>query len=141
MLLADEGDLVALVDREVELGEDLPALDGLGRGPSTLTTLFPTSRSGLKPTKGKRLRRGHEVVELELLEDLLARGRLLALGRVGGEALDEFLEVLGLLLVLLLQVLLLLDEDAVHLVPEIVVARVHPHLAVVDVARCGCRPR
>ena len=88
----------------------------------------------LEADVGEAPARGHEVVDLELFQDLLPRRGLPALGDVRREALDELLQVLHLLLPPLPLVLLLLREDAVDAVPEVVVARVHAHLAEVDVA-------
>ena len=56
------------------------------------------------------------------------------LAGVGGEALDERLQLLDLLLVLLVDVLLLAGGHLGVLVPEVVVADIHLDLAEVDVA-------
>jgi hypothetical protein len=78
-------------------------------------------------------RDGH-ILKRQLLEQLLARGRLLRLGGVGGEALDELFQFVRLVGDLAILVLLLLQGELARLVPEVVVADVDSDLAEVDSA-------
>ena len=52
-----------------------------------------------------------DVIQLDLLQCSLAARRLLGLGSVGGESLDEFLQFLDLLFLLLVRFLHLTDHQ------------------------------
>ena len=99
--------------------------------------VFPQGRSGLNWMKRVLPRGDRHILDGQLLQELLAGGGLLRLGGVGAEPLDEGLEVLRLLGGLAVLVLLLFQDELARLVPEVVVARVHPDLAEIDVRDVG----
>ena len=73
----------------------------------------------------------------QLLQQLFPGRGLLRLGGVGAEPLDEGLQVVRLFGGLAVFVLLLLQDKLARLVPEVVVARVNPDLAEIDIRDVG----
>ena len=136
LLAADEGDLVLVPHDEGDIVEDLDTVDGLG-DPAHGEHFIADRPVGAEIDVGIFAARGLDLVELDLLERALAAGRLLGLGGVGGEAGDEFLELLDLFLFLLVGFLHLADQESGGLVPEVVVAGVEGDLAVIDVRDVG----
>ena len=76
---------------------------------------------------------GGDLLQGDLLQQFAPGGGLLALGLVGGEAGDEVLQLLDLLLIALVLVLDELLHQLAGLVPEVIVAHIHLDLVVVDV--------
>ena len=136
LIFADKGDLVGAVDGEVDLVQQLDAVDGDGdilNGQNILAQI----PLGHEADKGIAAGGAGHLLNGQLVEQLAAGGGLHGLGLVGGEALDEQLQLLDLLLVALV---LVADHGLHHLgglVPEVVVADVHLDLAVVDIDGVG----
>ena len=80
---------------------------------------------------------GGQLLHGDLVQQLPPGGGLAGLGLVGGEAGDEGLQLLDLLLGLLVLVPDQLLDQLAGLVPEVIVAHVHLDLAVVDVHDVG----
>ncbi len=95
MLAVDEGDLDAEVDRQVHGGEERRAFEAFFQ-PCHPEDVIARIATRAESDEGETPGEGHDAVQVQLLQDLLPRGRLAALRRVGGEALVELLEVLGL---------------------------------------------
>ena len=100
----DEGDLVARVDRQVQLVEDDLPVDSLGQV-LDLEAVLADLALRLEGDIGEAAAGRLDVVQRELLDKLLAACGLLGLGDVGAEALDELLELGDLVLPPLLLVL------------------------------------
>ena len=100
---------------------------------STKSTSFPSSRSVWNAMNGYLRDDGPNVVERDLVEPHLPRGRLLRLRRVGAEALDERLQVLDLVFLAAIGLLLEAEGELTRLVPERVVAGEERDLLEVDV--------
>ena len=133
MFHPDEGDLVAAVDCEIEVLQQLNPFVGI------IELLHAHDIIAQIPVRfeidvGEFPRGNLDFLEGELVVDLFAARRLLALGRVRGEAQDELLQVLHLVLALLLLVARLALHELAHLVPEIVVSGIHADLAEIDIA-------
>ena len=136
LLGADERDLVIVLDDKGDVVEELDAADGLRQmlhGQNLIADLAVGTEVDERVLTG----RGLDFVELDLLEGTLSGGRLLGLGSVRGEAGDEFLQLLDLLLLLLVGFLHLADHQLGGLVPEVIVAGVERDFAVVDVCDVG----
>ena len=80
---------------------------------------------------------GTHLIQLDLFQRPLAGGRLLGLGGIRREALDEFLQLLDLLFLLPVGFLHLADHQLAGLVPEVIVSGVQLDLPVVDVRDHG----
>ena len=80
---------------------------------------------------------GFDIIQLDLFQSALSGCRLLGFGCIGREALDKFLKLLNLLLLLAVGLLHLLDDKLAGLHPEVIVARIELNLAVVNVRNLG----
>ncbi len=78
-----------------------------------------------------------DLLQFDLFQSPLSGGSLLGFGGVGGEAGDEFLQLLDLLFFFLVGLLHLPHQQLAGFVPEVVVAGVELNLAVVDVCSVG----
>ena len=78
-----------------------------------------------------------DVVQLNLLKGPLTGSGLLGLGSIGGEALDEFLQLLNLLFLLAVGFLHLFDNQLAGLHPEVVVSCVQLDFPIVNVSYLG----
>ena len=136
LVLTDEGNLVVLANGEVDLVQQLLAVNGDGHildGQDVLAQLALRAKADEGITAGGA---GH-FLDGQLVQQLAAGGSLLGLGLVGGEALDEQLQLFNLLLVALV---LVADHGLDHLgglVPEVIVTDVHLDLTVVDIHGVG----
>ena len=130
--LADKRDFIAARDAERDVVQDFLPVDGLadaGHLEDVLARLAVHLESDERITAGGC----RKLLDTQLVNQLAAAGRLTGFGLVGGEAADEFLQLLDLLI----GTLFLVVHHALHelggLIPKIVVADIHPNLAVVDV--------
>ena len=78
-----------------------------------------------------------DVVQLNLLKGALTGSGLLGLGSIGGEALDEFLQLLNLLFLLAVGFLHLLDNQLAGLYPEIVISCEQLDFPIVNISYLG----
>ena len=100
----DKGHLIARSKREGDVVEHLAAVDRLGEvadGQQIVADIAVRLPGDVRIAAGRR----REVFHLQVIQQLLAAGRLTALAGVGREALNERLQFLDLLLVLLVDVL------------------------------------
>ena len=132
LLAADERDLVVVADDEGDVVEDLHAVHRLGEVLDRQDFVADLA-VGAEVDPGIFAARRSHLVELDLFQRALAARRLAGLGRVRGEAGDEFLQLFDLFFLLLVRFLHLADHELARLVPEIVVAGVQRDLAVIDV--------
>ena len=134
--MAQEGHLVALLYLEVDILEEHLAVDR-SREAVHLEDLVARLALGSEDDAGVAARRRLDLLHIEFLEHLFARGGLLRLGHIGAESLDEFEQLLALLLGLLVLLLLLTQSQLRRFVPEAVVAGEELHLVVVDIEGMG----
>ena len=80
---------------------------------------------------------GLDIVKLDLFQGTFSGCGLLGLGGIGGEPLDEFLQLLDLLLLLPIGFLHLLDHQLAGLVPEVVISSVELDFGIVDIGDVG----
>ena len=132
LVFPDEGDLVVLADKEAHVVEELHAVHGLGDLGNKEAVLARLA-VGLEADPGVAAVGGGQLLHGDLVQQLPARGRLPGFGLVGGDASNEGLQLLDLLLGLLVLILDELLDELAGFVPEVVVADVHLDLAVVDV--------
>ena len=131
-----EGHLVARLDLEVDVLEELGALHCLAQA-VYLEHLVAHLAFGSEDDARIAACRWLDLLDVEFLEHLLATGGLLRLGNVGREAADELQELLLLLFGLLVGHLLLLQGELRRLVPEAVVAGKERTLLEVDIHGVG----
>ncbi len=136
LVFTHKGDLVRPVHGEIDLVQKLHPVHGQGHvldGEYVLAQL-PV---GLEAHEGIPAGGAGHFLHGQLVQKLSAGGGLLGLGLVGGEPLNELLQLLNFLLVLLV----LIAQHGLHhlrgLVPEVVVAHIHLDLAVVDIHGVG----
>ena len=136
LVLPHEGDLIAFVHPEADVVQHLAAIHGLSEvlhGEDLLARLPIHGEAHEGVAAG-----GHgDLLQADLLQELPPGGGLLALGLVGGEAGDELLQLLDLILL----AAVLVPDEPLHqlagLIPEIVVAHVHFDPAVVHIHDAG----
>jgi hypothetical protein len=136
VLLADEGYLVAAVDDQVQFRQHGLAVFHLGQAPGGQDVVAGVPvrlEADPREAPARRL----EVLDLQLVQHLAPARRLPALRGVRREALDEFLQVLDLVLAAFLEVLELGLEHPAHLEPEVIVARILSNESKIDIAYLG----
>ena len=132
----DEDDLIVFLHVEVQVTEERVSIDCF-RQTADFQNLVARLASGSEKDARITTRRGLDLLDVELLEHLLAACGLLRLGHVGAESADKLLQLLLLLLGLLVLLLLLAEGQLARLVPEAVVAGEEFEFAKVDVHGVG----
>ena len=136
LVLADKGDLLVAAGDEADVVEELDAVHRLADVCDKEDVLADLAVAG-KAHKRIAAGGGGDLLQADLVEQLAAGRRLLALGFVRGEAGDKGLQLGDLFLVALVLVAHQSLDELRRLVPEVVVADIHLDLAVVDVHDVG----